>query len=533
MKLSVDAIVECLTEWILDANIAQEDQFAFSGLRVLTGEERELEDGILYVCASKVLYSMKKDVLDKGCFVIKTCPFEYQPINAIILKDSSNLRDVTNKLLRDFDEVNNYERMIKDAATSRDGFNPFFEIAEKMLPNCLIVMTDSAYSIVARTRDSVEGNTYINDILKRGFYDKRDLDLMASHGYFEDERKYALPILYDGNSTISKVPFLVRSYRNNGATLSFIGCYFLEGKPTSISMILFRSLTDEIEKYKRSNGQYDNNLPARQQLIDDLIKEKNPNQDFCYDRCIKLKLPYRGDFRIGLIRPSINTEVKAAQMMNQLRAYCSVRNYGVFLHDSSVIILFRDFRSYDIKEQSLFDENWQALMKTLESNDAHMGISSSFTVMDKFGIAFKQAYSAAHCGCKQNPGKNVYFYSKYYINDMIEKYSEIMPLEDMYTNCLDKLDDGKNSNFSNLTLLYVYLSSERNIAMTARRVHMHRNGALYRLQKIQDILGLNLDSPEVRLRLMISFKIIEMIRKIEFDIPGEEDEEETLIQMIE
>ena len=39
---------------------------------------------------------------------------------------------------------------------------------------------------------------------------------------------------------------------------------------------------------------------------------------------------------------------------------------------------------------------------------------------------------------------------------------------------------------------------------------MHRNSVIYRLNKIQEILGLDLDDPDVRLRLLISFKILEL-----------------------
>ena len=41
-----------------------------------------------------------------------------------------------------------------------------------------------------------------------------------------------------------------------------------------------------------------------------------------------------------------------------------------------------------------------------------------------------------------------------------------------------------------------------------------RNSVIYRIQKIQDILALDLDDPDVRLRLMISFKILEMTSRI-------------------
>ena len=46
---------------------------------------------------------------------------------------------------------------------------------------------------------------------------------------------------------------------------------------------------------------------------------------------------------------------------------------------------------------------------------------------------------------------------------------------------------------------------------------MHRNSIIYRLRKIQDMLEIDLDDPDVRLRLMISFKILEMIGRLRLD----------------
>ena len=79
---------------------------------------------------------------------------------------------------------------------------------------------------------------------------------------------------------------------------------------------------------------------------------------------------------------------------------------------------------------------------------------------------------------------------------------------------IDSLIDEKGYGNSNLVLLYYYLNTERNISLTAKLVHMHRNSVIYRLQKIQDMLHLNLDDPNVRLRLMITFKILQMEGKL-------------------
>ena len=80
-------------------------------------------------------------------------------------------------------------------------------------------------------------------------------------------------------------------------------------------------------------------------------------------------------------------------------------------------------------------------------------------------------------------------------------------------------------------MLYVYLISERNIALTARRVHMHRNGVLYRIQKIQYTLGLDLDSADVRLRLLLSFKILDMKGRIDLRLFDERDGDDQIMHM--
>ena len=97
---------------------------------------------------------------------------------------------------------------------------------------------------------------------------------------------------------------------------------------------------------------------------------------------------------------------------------------------------------------------------------------------------------------------------------MLQNYAQEIPLEDVYIRYLDRLMDDNSSTCSNIKLLYYYLCSERNISLTAKNVHMHRNSVIYRIQKIQDILALNLDDPDIRLRLMVSFKVLEMLNKI-------------------
>lgn len=81
-------------------------------------------------------------------------------------------------------------------------------------------------------------------------------------------------------------------------------------------------------------------------------------------------------------------------------------------------------------------------------------------------------------------------------------------------------DQKKNSGYAGL--LRTYLDKERNIAETIRAAYIHRNTFLYRLQRIQDILQMDLDNPDVRLTLQLAFRIIDAVKP---PAPGQSDGE--------
>lgn len=132
MKLSAAVIIEYLSEWVIDSALSEEGGAEFSGVRVFTGMESSLEDDILYVCERKLLYETDRSKFEGHCFVIKPCPYDYQPGSAIILSESSNMRVVTNTLIELFEKINRFERLIKQATVMHKGMTPYFEVAKQM-----------------------------------------------------------------------------------------------------------------------------------------------------------------------------------------------------------------------------------------------------------------------------------------------------------------------------------------------------------------------------------------------------------------
>jgi len=57
--------------------------------------------------------------------------------------------------------------------------------------------------------------------------------------------------------------------------------------------------------------------------------------------------------------------------------------------------------------------------------------------------------------------------------------------------------------------LQVYLESERSYVETAKRLFIHRNSLLYRVQRIEELTALDLDDPATRLHLLLSYAVFD------------------------
>ncbi|HEU5228083.1 MAG TPA: helix-turn-helix domain-containing protein [Ktedonobacteraceae bacterium] len=80
-------------------------------------------------------------------------------------------------------------------------------------------------------------------------------------------------------------------------------------------------------------------------------------------------------------------------------------------------------------------------------------------------------------------------------------------LESFYQETLGPLLNHDSRDNTLLETLEGFFRCNGNLSETARTMHLHRNSLLYRLGRIEEILGASLDDPELRLSLQIALKI--------------------------
>jgi PucR family transcriptional regulator, purine catabolism regulatory protein len=91
--------------------------------------------------------------------------------------------------------------------------------------------------------------------------------------------------------------------------------------------------------------------------------------------------------------------------------------------------------------------------------------------------------------------------------------NEQSELQDFYHEMLGPLLKADTRGDDTLIeTLEVYFRCNGNLSETARAMHFHRNSVLYRLGRIEEILGRSLEDAELRLSLQIALKIHHLLK---------------------
>lgn len=181
----------------------------------------------------------------------------------------------------------------------------------------------------------------------------------------------------------------------------------------------------------------------------------------------------------------------------------------------------------------LYSANQQCAIVNLAKNDLSMamlshllsplcrdychyaGISSPVSGIRELRIAYTQAGIALEQAFQKRDASWVVPFSACALKYMLTHLEPpFQPRHLIAPQLLQLLEEDAGRGTSYFETLRTYLVKERDIPRTSEALIIHRTTLLYRLKKIQGALGLNLEDPDTRLYLLLSFKILEQENRI-------------------
>jgi len=151
---------------------------------------------------------------------------------------------------------------------------------------------------------------------------------------------------------------------------------------------------------------------------------------------------------------------------------------------------------------------------TSHSPDYSGGIGGIASRLQDIPRSFREAQQALEIGRRLFGSHTLHSFSHLGIYRLLFSLDGHHELTEFYHETLGPLIHADTRGDGTLIeTLEAFFRCNGNLSETARTMHLHRNSLLYRLSKIEEILGRSLDDAEVRLSLQIALKIRVMMKE--------------------
>ncbi|KWW21858.1 hypothetical protein AS888_05050 [Peribacillus simplex] len=155
-----------------------------------------------------------------------------------------------------------------------------------------------------------------------------------------------------------------------------------------------------------------------------------------------------------------------------------------------------------------FNEFLRSKLSDSSISDMHISISRPFQDLHSFDDRIKSVIKIMEIGLKYRPDEKVYAYDKLGIYEILIKLSSDSLAVKYAEEVLRPL---ANNDGILLETLIVFLETNGNVSRTAEKLFIHRRTMTYRLQKIKELINMELDDPENLFILRFCLKMKELI----------------------
>jgi len=426
-----------------------------------------------------------------NCIVIQEHPDIYQLLNEVMeILDHSNQMETTTSLL--------LKRMGLDLGTQLD-LSHMAEIATQLFSNPVAIFSVTGSAFVYRNPSANFPNVFDGYTAMR---------ISQEFTAFLDRwhvRESAVPVICSG--------FMGNGFRvmiSPISDLNDVASYLLvfEDVPFHRDFPLLASIFSTWIGEELRRGTIvldDSNVPASQLLISLVDTEGMMNEQDVADWAEQVGVPFRGKYALVLLDIS--------EMSYRHGTPNSVRATVTKLPDTVCTAVYQKYvlalMSLEKLEYAKLADRAQ-LDRLCREYHLRGGISYPFHALTDVRTAFDQALQTTVLS-RSAGGSPIHWYDDYVIYDLLEKLGTDRKLENYcYPPLAEILAYDRQHNTDYAYTIYVLILSGGRQLEAAKALNIHRSTIQYRLERINNLFGLDLSDNFCLLRLCLSYGILEL-----------------------
>ena len=472
--------------------------------------------------ASDDLYSGKAsdlsntlDFVENGNFLLMADapipPALFQSSNNLIIMDSeTDFRACVENIRRVFDvqiRVNNFSYGILNLCHENKSIQEILNAAYQAIGNPVMLVDASLFLMKHAGMETVRGEEHITYTLTHGFLPECYLNaVMAEEERRRDGEGDGL-VLWTNDLFHHRM--MAGRIIKNGHLIGYVKVLEYNKPITEIEEyflnVLCKFLSITMDEFY---GADPTSNPMVESFLTGLLERKISDPGVIQSRAERIKLELY-DTKYVL------TAELDERLCSTDRLYLIKKQLKNHLNRATVVV-YRNYVVvlYDVKNQDILSESWmRALSLMLEANGCRAAVSIPFRKLGDFYKCYVQTTSCLLTTRKLGRKETVARYEDYMIEHMFLHFSEMFDLNDLIhpsVKMLLKHDQEKNTDFTET--LFCYVRSKNDITAAAKAMNVHYNTMKYRINRITELTGVDFDDELTAFRLIISDKIIELMK---------------------
>lgn len=219
-------------------------------------------------------------------------------------------------------------------------------------------------------------------------------------------------------------------------------------------------------------------------------------------------IPYDWDNqKMSSLKQVLHNSINSAASDSRYRAI----SYPV---NESIILLVLNEKERQISMDTFSDVIRECCKKNFPEMNFNISIGNVYNDFSQIRKSYVEADKAFKAAKAEKCTDCNTFYSDIGVYKLLAEIENAELLERYHQDILGKLERYDIQNKTDfMNLLYVFLQEGGGYNQTANRLFMHRNTVMYKVNKIQEILGCDLSDPQVTLELKIGFMIKKLLSK--------------------
>lgn len=204
-------------------------------------------------------------------------------------------------------------------------------------------------------------------------------------------------------------------------------------------------------------------------------------------------------FLCAVLYPSPSDLIRKTLLYFCIQLESSIEGTKAIALDSQIVVFFNMTRT-GLSRSDISD----ALTGFLEANKLQGGLSMPAESLFELKAYIQQAKTAFEMGASSGRKETLFMFEDYILEYMIQKSTGHFEAKYLMPQKLkDLFEHDREFRTDYVKVLKAYLENKCNIADTVRELYMHRNTFIYKLKRIKEIMGTDLNDKDERLLLML------------------------------